>query len=427
MRKTLAFLLACSTLLLALSGCSKEEPSSSTPASPYVDGVYRARFDTAVDGYTDYVQLTIQGGAVTVDEFDGTDSNNRLKSADSALKSAMEEQSPPNLPYKLNPGTAYQTARENLNAAGGKTDSMQFVPGAPEYGENLAVLVDAILESSAKQGLAEELTVPYYTDGKYRVSVAEFDLSGYKEYIILTISDGSPKITEFDGLDKDGKRRSDDGQIKPRVPYSQVTSALMDSFNAAKTPEGIEKVAGATESSDCFAALAAQALKNAHSGGPAEDVLNPAGSEADSLRDGVYKAEMAGFENGWKDFVTIAVQDGRVQVLELDAKNEQGSLKSADAAFAESIKKADGDALPTTAPNQYLAAIIESFYNAGGDVADMENIAGATVSTNNFKVMVGELLGANALTGDTSLRVVPLLTEAELAGDTTASQPEGAA
>ena len=424
MRRKLALFLTCTALLLPLTGCGKDQPETSSGSSPYVDGTYQARFDTPQDGYTDYVRLSIQNGAITVEEFDGVNSSGALKSADSALKSEMEEAAPENLPYKLNPGTAYQTALANLIAAGGDTGKLQFVPGAPEYSDNLAILVDAILDSSARQGLAEELTVPYYADGEYRVSVAEFDQSGYKEYIILTVQDGKPRITEFDALDEEQKLRSDDTQISPKVPYTQVTSALIDSFNASGTAEGIEGVAGATESSDCFRALAARALENAHVRGPAEDTVDLFGEKETTRVDGVYKAEMADFENGWKDYVIIAVRGDEVQVVELDSKNEQGSLKSADSALAESMEKAPQGTAPTGSPSEYLSRIIEAFYSAGASVTDMENIAGATVSTNNFKLMVGELLGGNARTGDTSVRIVQPLSESELSGEDSSTPEE---
>ena len=107
MRRKLALFLTCTALLLPLTGCGKDQPETSSGSSPYVDGTYQARFDTPQDGYTDYVRLSIQNGAITVEEFDGVNSSGALKSADSALKSEMEEAAPENLPYKLNPGTAF--------------------------------------------------------------------------------------------------------------------------------------------------------------------------------------------------------------------------------------------------------------------------------------------------------------------------------
>ncbi|MEI3579466.1 MAG: hypothetical protein V8Q30_05585 [Acutalibacteraceae bacterium] len=55
----------------------------------------------------------------------------------------------------------------------------------------------------------------------------------------------------------------------------------------------------------------------------------------------------------------------------------------------------------------------------------MENVAGATVSTNNFKVMIGELMGSNMLSGDTAVREVAPLTEAELNGEPAVESEEG--
>ena len=39
----------------------------------------------------------------------------------------------------------------------------------------------------------------------------------------------------------------------------------------------------------------------------------------------------------------------------------------------------------------------------------MENVAGATISANNFKIMLGELMGGDVVTGDTEVReIAPL-------------------
>ena len=70
---------------------------------------------------------------------------------------------------------------------------------------------------------------------------------------------------------------------------------------------------------------------------------------------------------------------------------------------------------------------MDAYYNADGDLSEMVNIAGATVSTNNFKLMLGELLGSNMLTGDTETRTVALLTEEEVtAADEELSSSESA-
>ena len=419
MKRTISLCLGAALLAGVLAGCTGEEEPSSAQAR-YRDGSYTARFDTAgEDGYTAYAAVTVENDVVTVTGFDGENAAGEKRSADSALADEMAQASPENLPEPMTPALAGAEAIRQFDAAGGDPEAMRFVAGAPEYGEDLRVLVQAVLDGPASDpdGTAAEVTVPWYADGEYRVEVAEFDLSGYKEYVVLTVSGGVPAVTEFDGYDEDGALRSADTEINPTVPYSESVPALVDSFNAGGTVESIETVTGATESSDAFRLLVERALENAHARGPAEDAVDVTG-DGDGLRDGVYRAEMADFENGWKDCLTAAVYRGEVQILELDSENEAGDRKSTDSGFADA---------PAGDPKAYLQRIVDAYYNADGDLAGMVNIAGATVSTNNFKLMLGELLGSNMLTGDTETRTVALLTEEEVtAADEELSSSESA-
>lgn len=425
--------LGCAVLLtLGLTACGGDtEPESEAP--PYLDGSYTARFDAAgSDGYTTYAVVEISGGKVSVREFDGRNDAGELRSADTALADSMAENASEYLSYEPTPANLSAQAIASLEAAGGNPDAMKFVAGGPQYGEELAVLVRAVLdgpakaggESSSSQSGSGEISVPYYADGSYKVTVQDFDLSGYKEYIVLRVSGGVPTVEEFDAFDEENQLRSADTQISPTVPYSESVPALVDSFNAAGTVEGIETVTGATESSDCFRLLVARALENAHSRGSTDDTVDVTG-EGDGLKDGIYKAEMSEFENGWKDYVIAAVYRGKVEILELDSVNENGTRKSADSSFAQSLK----DAEPGTAPNDsvsvYLGKIEDAFDRADGNLSNMENVAGATVSTNNFKVMIGELMGSNMLSGDTAVREVAPLTEAELNGEPAVESEEG--
>ena len=306
---------------------------------------------------------------------------------------------------------------EDFAAAGGDPDSMALTAGGPEYGLELAALVDAVLDGPAKADSESESTqveVPYYADGSYKVTVQDFDLSGYKEYIVLKVSGGVPTVEEFDAVDEEGKLRSEDTEINPKVPYSESVPALMDSFNSAGTVEGIETVTGATESSDCFRLLVERALENAHLRYSTDDTVDVLG-DGSGLKDGVYKAEMSEFENGWKDYVIAQVWHGNVVIVELDSLNESGTKKSADSSFAQSLK--DNDKAPGDSVAVYLGKIVSAFNRADGDLPAMENVAGATISANNFKIMLGELMGGNMVTGDTEVREIAPLTAEELSGE----------
>lgn len=86
-------------------------------------------------------------------------------------------------------------------------------------------------------------------------------------------------------MDEEGKLRSEDTEINPKVPYSESVPALMDSFNSAGTVEGIETVTGATESSDCFRLLVERALENAHLRYSTDDTVDVLG-DGSGLKEG---------------------------------------------------------------------------------------------------------------------------------------------
>ena len=90
---------------------------------------------------------------------------------------------------------------------------------------------------------------------------------------MLKVSGGVPTVEEFDAVDEEGKLRSEDTEINPKVPYSESVPALMDSFNSARTVEGIETVTGATESSDFFRLLVEQGHRKTPTCGTAPMIL----------------------------------------------------------------------------------------------------------------------------------------------------------
>ena len=56
-----------------------------------------------------------------------------------------------------------------------------------------------------------------------------------------------------------------------------------------------------------------------------EDAQDDAGTDADAgLKDGTYTAEADEFENGWKDKVTIEVQDGKIASVDWNSEAEDG-------------------------------------------------------------------------------------------------------
>ena len=127
-------------------------------------------------------------GGVT--EWDGEKASGGLRSADTELADSMQEGAAEYLSFELTPASLSRKAMEDFAAAGGDPDSMALTAGGPEYGLELAALVEAVLDGPAKadsESVSTQVEVPYYADGSYKVTVQDFDLSGYKEYIVLKV------------------------------------------------------------------------------------------------------------------------------------------------------------------------------------------------------------------------------------------------
>lgn len=102
--------------------------------------------------------------------------------------------------------------------------------------------------------------------------------------------------------------------------------------------------------------------------------------------DGVYHAEFQDFDsNGWKEFIDITIEDGKPVKVVMDAKNQSGGLKSADVEYNE-LMKSYGD----TYPSKFYQDLATQFLERK-DPAEIDAVAGATLSSDNFKKLLSEL------------------------------------
>ena len=95
-----------------------------------------------------------------------------------------------------------------------------------------------------------------------------------------------------------------------------------------------------------------------------------------SYKDGAYKAQYKDAdEHGWTEFVEVTVKDGKVT---------DGKLKSQDAEY-KSYMEATG-----TWPEKFYGDIAEQ-YKEKQSAEKMDAVAGATNSSDSFKVLMTEL------------------------------------
>lgn len=101
---------------------------------------------------------------------------------------------------------------------------------------------------------------------------------------------------------------------------------------------------------------------------------------------------MPEYDNGWKDFIRVTIAAGKVDSIAFDARNERGDLKSADEEYQKSMIAGNvANGLPETYPADYAQRLIEN-YEQAGSVEEMDGVAGATISSRNFKKLLGHAL-----------------------------------
>lgn len=115
----------------------------------------------------------------------------------------------------------------------------------------------------------------------------------------------------------------------------------------------------------------------------------------DLLQDGVYKATKPDFdEYGWKGFVEITVENGKIAAAKYDEVNAQGQFKSADEAYLKEFKEETQNDL------------LESMVKLQNSLVEVQNpdmvdaVSGATYTSYTFKELAAEALAAGPVTED---------------------------
>lgn len=102
-------------------------------------------------------------------------------------------------------------------------------------------------------------------DGTYDAE-GDPDERGWKGYISVTVAGGEITEVDYDEIDKDGKKKSEDDEyaknmknasgVAPEEAFKQLEDSLLETQNV----EEVEMVSGATDSSNRFKELANEAL-----------------------------------------------------------------------------------------------------------------------------------------------------------------------
>jgi major membrane immunogen (membrane-anchored lipoprotein) len=121
-----------------------------------------------------------------------------------------------------------------------------------------------------------------------------------------------------------------------------------------------------------------------------------------SLSDGYYTAEAEKFDkNGWKEFVTIYINNNKIVTVEYNARNASGFVKSWDMDYMRIMNATSG-----SYPNQYTRFYAVALVNRQ-DPSRIDVLTGASDSYHYFLELVDAAI-AKARTGDKNAAFVTL-------------------
>jgi major membrane immunogen (membrane-anchored lipoprotein) len=119
----------------------------------------------------------------------------------------------------------------------------------------------------------------------------------------------------------------------------------------------------------------------------------------DVMKDGYYTAEAAVYRRGWKEFLSIYVNNGRIVTAEYDAKNASGFIKSWDMEYMRRMSESDGNY-----PNKYTRTYVFDLISRQG-IDGIDAMSGATESFDLFKALARAVI-ARAKAGDKQVAFV---------------------
>ena len=127
-----------------------------------------------------------------------------------------------------------------------------------------------------------------------------------------------------------------------------------------------------------------------------------AGSGGQKLADGYYAAEAASWNrHGWKEYISIYVDNNNIVTVDYNAKNASGFLRSWDMDYMRLMGALTGT-YPTAYGREYSAALLRLQGPEGIDA-----LAGATESCDSFKILAATAI-SRAKAKDKSVALVEL-------------------
>ena len=416
MKKIIALLLASTLMLGTFTACNRNpEPDSSSSSSQqsatvYQDGTYSVKFSVpAQDRTLDYLTVTIKSDDITIDEYGCKEDTAAPASSDASSAAVSSEPAVSDVSSPESDTSATEAEKkaadhsqdilDTYEEMDRDLDTLQSEPvkGAEEHSYRFVRMMRTVLKQ-AKSGETSPVELGQYADGDYESVMPDFNEYGWKEFIHLTVKDGNIDTMDYNARSKednakliteDPQLNKEDSEASPSKYYPEIVQNYKDCGYDLTQLGAPESGAEATRE---FKKLLTPLLSSMMSGGSSDIV-------ASRFFDGTYKAEYADFdEYGWKETVTVKIKNGKVEVTNFDAisKEEEKKRKSDDEDYAAKMKEKAGTTLV-----EAFDKLVKNFESADNDVTKIENVAGATVSSNDFKLLVGQILATAARYGAT--------------------------
>lgn len=244
------------------------------------------------------------------------------------------------------------------------------------------------------------------TDGTYKLEEKNYD-HGYRVSFDIKVKDGKITESNYDYLNKDGKKKSEDAgyekamKAKSGVGPKEYIKQLNDSLVKEQAASKVEAVSGATHSSDAFANYANQLIQAAQRGDTSTiEIDNGA-----KLKDGKYSLEEKNYAHNYRVVFNIEVKDGKIATSDYNYVTKDGKKKSEDADYEKAMKSKTG-----VGPKEYIPTLNKELEKKQS--ADVDTVSGATESSKAFQLYADQLINA-AQKGDTKKIEVYNFVEAE--------------
>lgn len=117
------------------------------------------------------------------------------------------------------------------------------------------------------------------------------------------------------------------------------------------------------------------------------------------IQDGTYTAQMSDYSHGWREYVTITVENGVIVTAEYNAENVTGFIKSWDNAYMYNMKSVTG-----TYPNEYTRYYAAQLIGQT-EAPEIDALTGASSSGANF-VRLSQAVVEKAIQGDSTIALV---------------------